>query len=279
MFAEIVMMQKIALIAGQGQLPLFIAHYAKQASIECHVISLKDLGDEALSAYQPVSFALTQLESIIGYLRTHEISQIIMAGKVHREALASGPIDNTSKALLEKTLPLGDDAALKAILGLLHQQGIQIVPASLLLPDHQLTKGFDNKATDDDLRTVITKATEIHTTFGQFDIGQALILQDSRVLSVEGAEGTDAMIERTAPFIDKNRAYRLFFKAAKLSQNKLLDPPVIGENTIQLCAKAGVNIIAIEAEHCLLAQPQDKMSALCLSHGIRLVSVTMPEKV
>lgn len=271
------MISKIALIAGQGQLPFFIAGYAQKAGIDCHVIKLKHLGDDALSIFKPVSYALTELESIIGYLKSQNIRHIIMAGKVHREVLSAGPIDATSAALLEKTLPLGDDAALRAILALLHQEGIEIVPTSSCLPDHQLPAGFDSAPDNGDIKALLDHAIEIHSTLGNFDIGQALIMQDARVLSVEGAEGTDAMIERTAPLIDKNRQDRLFFKAAKSSQNKLLDPPVIGEETVLRCAKAHINIIAIEAGHCLLASPKDDMSALCRSHGIRLISVTMPD--
>ena len=271
------MMKKIALIAGQGQLPLFIASYAKKADIDCHVIALTHLADKALTAIQSASFAITQLESIIGYLKEHDIQHIILAGKVHREALAKGPIDATSAALLEKALPVGDDAALKAILALLHQEGISIMPTSALLPDHQLPKGFDNDEAGDDLQSLVEQAAKIHSQLGQFDIGQALIMQDSRVLSIEGAEGTDAMIERTSPYIDANRPHRLFLKASKSGQSRLLDPPVIGADTITLCAQAGINIIAIEAHHCLLAQPRDEISQLCREHGIRLISVTLPE--
>ena len=272
------MMKKIALIAGQGQLPLFIASYAKKADIDCHVIGLTHLADEALTAIQSASFAITQLESIIGYLKEHDISHIILAGKVHREALSKGPIDATSAALLEKTLAVGDDAALKAIFMLLHQEGISIVPTSALLPDHQLPDVFDNDENGSDIDELISHAVRVHAHLGQFDIGQALIMQDSRILSIEGAEGTDAMIERTQPFIDQNRPYRLFLKASKSGQSRLLDPPVIGADTIRLCAKAGINIIAIEAHHCLLALPKDEISALCRSQGIRLISVTMPEQ-
>ena len=173
---------------------------------------------------------------------------------------------------------MGDDAALKAILMLLHQEGITIVPTSALLPDHQLPEAFDNDKDGGDIDEFISQAIQVHATLGQFDIGQALIMQDSRILSIEGAEGTDAMIERTQPFIDKNRPYRIFLKASKSGQSRLLDPPVIGADTIGLCAKARINIMAIEAHHCLLALPRDEISALCRSHGIRLISITMPEQ-
>ena len=271
------MIQKIALIAGQGQLPLFIAGYAQKAGIDCHVISLKHLGNEGLSTFKTISYALTELEAIIGYLKRHDIRHIIMAGKIHREVLAAGPIDPTSADLLQKALPLGDDAALKAVLAYLNQEGIEVLPTSVCLPDHQLPAGFDNASDKGDISETINHAITLHSTLGQFDIGQALIIQDKRVLSIEGAEGTDAMIERTVPFIDKDSAHRLFFKAAKSGQNKLLDPPVIGEETIKLCAKAGINIVAIEAHHCLLSRPKDEIDSICQSHGIRLVSVTMPE--
>jgi len=277
MSAKVIIMKKLALIAGQGQLPVFIASYAREANLPLEVIRLENLGDEALLAFNPASYFLTQIGTIISHLKDRDIGHIILAGKIHRDGLMGGPIDELSAELMKKTLPLGDDAALKAILALLNQEGIQLVPTSMFLPDHQVPEGFDNEAHQNDVDHIISNAIEAHTTFGQLDIGQALILQDSRILSIEGAEGTDALIERTAPFIDTAMENRLFFKAAKSGQNKLLDPPVIGDMTIKQCAKAGINIIAIEAEHCLLALPKDEIDALCKSLGIRLISVKMPE--
>ena len=84
------------------------------------------------------------------------------------------------------------------------------------------------------------------------------------------------MIKRAADYLMDSRD-ALFLKASKSNQNKLLDPPVFGAQTLALCVSSGIRIIALEAEHCLLAIPLSKLEDLCEAHQIRLISLSQDE--
>ena len=78
-----------------------------------------------------------------------------------------------------------------------------------------------------------------------------------RVVAIEAAEGTDAMLARVAGMRStgrlkfKGRA-GVFVKAPKRGQDLRLDMPAIGPNTVEAAAKAGLRGIALAAGGVLL---------------------------
>lgn len=270
---------KIGIIAGQGALPELVAHKAAALGVEPVIIALKSLADGEFPERSATIFAITQIESIIAHFKQHKVTQIIMVGKVHRSAIAAGPVDATSAVLLREVMSLGDDAALRAIVAVLIENGLQIIPVTKILKNHTLPEDFDGGARHDTGHDdSLALAIELHQQLGSFDVGQAMIVQGHQVIAIEAAEGTDAMIERAGQLMGDNAACRLFLKATKSAQDKLLDPPVIGADTIMAAAQAGITHMAIEANHCLLAEPFETISDICAKHNIYLCAITMPDE-
>ena len=279
-------MQKIGIVAGAGGLPVLVAKIAAAKGVIPVIVCLDDpkideeVGD--FSPFAPTCFGLTQIESIIAHFHANQISDIVMVGKVERPVITpQTPIDATSAKLLQETLPHGDDAALRAILAVVQQSGLRVLPLQALVPEQKLGFDYDNGhgpavRADGQIANSLTLGIKAHKRLSALDVGQAAIIEDNRIIAIEAAEGTDAMIKRAQPLLSTGHD-ALFFKASKTSQNKRLDPPVIGLQTIENCIKAGIRIIAIEAEHCLLAAPLPAIEALCAEHDIRLISVTLHE--
>ena len=268
-------MQKLAIVAGAGNLPALMANIALAKGISPLVILLDDRPEGDFAGCQTVRFSLTQLESIIAYLQQRSIDRLMMAGKVERPQLSDpSNIDETSAKLLKTALPQGDDAALRAVLGLLQHSGLEVVPLQALTSDQTLEHGYDNGIGDRPSDDSLTVAIKAHKRLGGLDVGQSVIVQGRRILAIEAAEGTDQMIARAQHLLDGTQS-ALFFKASKSAQHKLLDPPVIGLDTLRGCVAAGISTVAIEAEHCLLAAPLADIEAFCLSHKMRLLSVTI----
>jgi UDP-2,3-diacylglucosamine hydrolase len=99
-----------------------------------------------------------------------------------------------------------------------------------------------------------------------FDVGQALVTFGERIVAVEGAEGTDGLIERVMELRRAGRVQRagrggLLLKAAKLGQSLKVDLPVIGPRTIELAAAAGLAGIVVEAGRVLLLEGQAIIAA------------------
>ena len=92
-----------------------------------------------------------------------------------------------------------------------------------------------------------------------FDAGQGAIVAAGRVLAIEGAEGTDAMLARVADMRANNRlrlsgSAGVLVKAPKQGQDLRLDMPAIGPKTIEGAVKARLRGVAVAADHVLITE-------------------------
>ena len=270
-------MAQIGIIAGAGDLPIATAKLAVAKGLTPSIISLDNRNLSDFAPCEARHFAVTQIEAIISHFVSQNIVNVVTVGKVERPQLTADLIiDETAKQLLLQSHGAGDDAVLSAILSLMQQSGLQVIPISSLLADHKLPANYDNNIGPAPSQAGLATAKTTHARLGDLDVGQALVAQGERIIAIEAAEGTDEMIKRTADYLMDSRD-ALFLKASKSNQNKLLDPPVFGAQTLALCISSGIRIIALEAEHCLLAIPLSELEDLCEAHQIRLISLTQDE--
>jgi DUF1009 family protein len=93
-----------------------------------------------------------------------------------------------------------------------------------------------------------------------FDVGQAVVVADARVLAIEAAEGTDRMLARIAELRQGGRitaatGHGVLVKAAKRGQDRRVDLPSIGPRTVEGAARAGLAGIAVVAGSTVIAEP------------------------
>jgi DUF1009 family protein len=99
-----------------------------------------------------------------------------------------------------------------------------------------------------------------------FDVGQAAVIARRRVLAIEAAEGTDAMLERVAALRKAGRiglplGVGVLVKAPKARQDRRFDLPSIGPGTIARAAAAGLAGVAVIAGATIVAEPQRLIEA------------------
>ena len=92
------------------------------------------------------------------------------------------------------------------------------------------------------------------------DIGQSIVVRHCTVLAQEAFEGTNACIRRGGEL--GHRKDVMLVKVSKPNQDMRFDVPVIGPQTIEVCAEAGVSGITIEADKTLLLE-KNKIEELC----------------
>ena len=97
------------------------------------------------------------------------------------------------------------------------------------------------------------------------DIGQSVVVRHGTVLAVEAFEGTNACIRRGGE-LGRNKD-AVLVKVSKPNQDFRFDVPVIGPQTIENCAEAGIIAIGIEAGKTLLLE-KEKVIQLCAKHKI-----------
>jgi DUF1009 family protein len=111
---------------------------------------------------------------------------------------------------------------------------------------------------------------------GPLDIGQAVCVSEHRIIAVEAAEGTDAMIRRVRGLRRRGVLGRLvrrgrpplaersggvLVKAPKPGQDFRVDLPVVGPNTIRLAKAAGLAGIAVQAGGVLIVDRAATLAA------------------
>nr|WP_255720686.1 LpxI family protein [Acuticoccus kalidii] len=108
-------------------------------------------------------------------------------------------------------------------------------------------------------RADIAFGTRYLDAAASFDIGQAVVVAEGRIIAVEAAEGTDAMLERCASLREAKRfrtprGAGVLVKRAKRGQDMRSDVPVVGAGTLQKVIAAGFGGIAVEAGRTILAE-------------------------
>ena len=91
----------------------------------------------------------------------------------------------------------------------------------------------------------------IFKSFGEFDVGQSMIIQNQIVLGLEAIEGTDNLMTRCKDY-KKSGDKGILVKFAKYNQSNILDIPTIGEKTIKLLKECDYEGIFLEKDSCLI---------------------------
>jgi DUF1009 family protein len=176
--------------------------------------------------------------------------------------------------LLGKMMTKGDDNALRHVAEFFAEKGIETMAVDAFLPDRKMPLGLvAGDEPDAQSMAMIALGANILAALGTHDVGQSVIVQNGRVIAIEAAEGSNAMIARAAPLLDPAGGVACLVKMRKSAQDSRLDIPVMGYNTILSAANAGLCLLAIEADSVLLADDIAAIKSLCQTHGITLIGI------
>lgn len=248
---------RLAVIAGQGALPLRLARAVSRQGREVTIFAITGQADADFSEFEVLKVALGKIGETRQQIKAANCTEVAMVGKVRRPSLAQLRPDAHAVKLLARAVGKGDDALLRVIASFFEEDGISVVPVDRLMPDHVMPEGILAGAIDATARADIDCGQAVLERLGDSDIGQAIVVQDQRILAIEAAEGTDEMLARCQGLIDVSAAPAIFLKCAKLAQDRRLDIPVIGADTLRRAAAAGIGVIACEAGGVLLSESPD----------------------
>lgn len=250
------------LISGGGDLPSEILKSHMNGKV--FVIILEESG------YDPSFFKNLGIESevismvkvgkIIKAIRQRGICNICFVGKIKKPSFSSLRPDFTGLFLLFKLLRLklkGDNSIFTVIINFLEDRGFMIKSASEISPELVMKKGLLTKKSPSvgEMKD-ISFGFHVIDGISKFDIGQAVVVQESTVIAVEGIEGTDNLIIRCANLKYKSKNLPILIKGPKCAQTLKIDMPVIGPQTIKNAIDAGFAGVAIKAESCLILQKE-----------------------
>ncbi|MEN0000114.1 MAG: UDP-2,3-diacylglucosamine diphosphatase LpxI, partial [Pseudomonadota bacterium] len=185
-------------------------------------------------------------------------------------------------ARLLPRLRAGDDALLRGVIGIMEDAGIrvrgvhEIVP-DLLAPLGHLAGPKPDSATQSALQTAMHGALAL----GELDAGQAAVAVRRRLVALEGAEGTDLMLERVAALREAGRLPKkrggALVKIAKPGQELRADLPTIGPDTIKNATSAMLKAVGVHAGRALITD-LEATKALADECKITLLGINPSEK-
>ena len=95
------------------------------------------------------------------------------------------------------------------------------------------------------------KAKSIYQIYKKIDVGQSMIIQNQLVLGLEAIEGTDELLKRCKEYKRKGDK-GILFKFSKKNQSNLIDIPLIGLDTLKNLKKYNYDGVYLQKNKCLI---------------------------
>lgn len=255
---------RLAIVAGSGKLPLYIAEAAREVGENPFIFRLRNEADDPFDGFQSNVIGVGDLKGLADTIAREGIKRVVMSGAVKRRPPFSEIRVNLRSILklpvaLKTLLSGGDDAVLRMVISLLEAQGCQVVGAHQILPSLLATLGpIGAKVPTADDERDIARASAAAVALGLLDVGQGAVAVGGRIVALEGVEGTDAMLHRVAQLRADGRISQrrkgVLVKLCKPQQDVRVDLPTIGVSTVEYAVKAGLAGIAIEAGRALVVE-------------------------
>lgn len=246
----------LGMIAGSGDLPVDLAERCANSGEPYLILRLKGIAAPALAAHPGIEIAIGRLGAALAALKQAECDRLLFVGKVLRPRWRDLSLDWTGfRGLLRLLTGWGhDDRLHRAISGLFEEQGIRVVGPADVWPDLLAPVGLlTARAPTPDDETDIAVASAAALEVGLTDRGQGAVARAGSLLMIEDRDHTDGLLRRVA---EAGGQGGVLVKLAKPQQDRRLDLPVIGPETVATAARARLSGIAIEAGAAILARRQ-----------------------
>ncbi|ANV22775.1 MULTISPECIES: LpxI family protein [Agrobacterium] len=253
---------RLAIVAGSGQLPLYVANAAREMGEDPFIVRLRDDSRFDWSGFDNAVISVGDVAGLGRLLRDNRVDRVVLSGAVARrpewrEIRPTVAILLKLPSIVKTLLSGGDDAVLQMVIKIIGTLGAKVIGAHEIAPGLLATTGAfgTQKPAEDDLKD-IRKAAEAALALGKLDVGQGAVSVGGRIVALEGVEGTDAMLLRVAALRAEGRISPrrrgVLVKLCKPQQDIRADLPTIGIETVENAQKAGLAGIAVEAGRALV---------------------------
>ena len=251
--------KKLGMIAGAGMMPVEIIKHCNSCGREIFVVGIEPYArEEELKAAPHIFAKIGEVGKILKAMSKNSVHDIVLAGSIKRPSFKELIPDWEGAKLIARLVikRMSDDDMFRAVMDEIERHGFKVVGIEEVVPQMMFSEGIYGKvkpsAEDmDDIQRGITVARAL----GAVDVGQAVVVQEGMVLAVEAIEGTDMMLSRSATVKKAGKA-PVMIKVLKPGQDKRVDLPTIGLQTIVQLKKYGLGGIAVEAGGILLIESE-----------------------
>lgn len=248
----------LGIIAGAGNLPRLIAEVRQAEGSDYLVCCFEAHVPDWVAGHPAVTVPFEKPGRLLSALRARGIAHLVLAGGLVRPRLRPLHFDRLAMTLAPRLVPLlgrGDDALLRGLGAVLEAEGFELVPPQAVLADLAAPAGpIAGPAPDEAVRADIARAAALVAALGAADVGQGAVVEAGQCLGLETLQGTDAMLGFVAATDPALRAPHggVLYKAPKPAQDRRLDLPAIGVETLRSAARAGLSGVAVAAGGVLI---------------------------
>ena len=254
---------RLAILCGAGAFPLEVASEARRVGREPFLIGVVGATDTAIEAYPHVWVRMGEVGKLFAALKAQAIAELVIIGAMTRPEFADLRLDWGAvkrAAGLAQLFRRGDNGLLAGLAAIIEREGVSVVGAHEIAPRLLAPIGpIGARAASEEDETDIALGARLLEALSTFDVGQGAIVAAGRVLAIEAAEGTDAMLARVAEMRANGRVRfagpaGVLVKAPKRGQDLRLDMPAIGPKTIEGAANAQLRGAAVAAGKVLILE-------------------------
>ena len=244
------MSDKLGVLAGGGRLPACIIAACRRQARPYFVIAFEGFTDPATVSGSPHAWIkLEKVGATLRRLHQEGAREVVLAGPVRRPTKWSSlRPDWRAICLLAKMLRRwhGDNHVLSQVVKELEADGFRVVGAEAVAPELLVRPGPLGRHRPDDRQGAdIALGVAAARDLGRRDRGQAVIVANGRVLGRETAGGTAALLDGTVRLREARAG--VLVKITKPGQERRVDLPSVGVDTVRQAAAAGLGGIALEA--------------------------------
>jgi DUF1009 family protein len=254
----------LAIICGGGSLPYAVADAIIGRGRKVALFPIRGWADPvAVERYPHHWVSLGRFGRFRRLARAQGCHDVVLIGSLVRPSLRQIKLDWPTLRLLPRIVRAfrgGDDRLLSNIAAIFAEAGLRLVGAHDVAPEILAPRGpMGVRGPSASDRADIDCGLAVLSALAPFDIGQAAVVAQGRVLAVEAAEGTDLMLARVAELRRQGHlpvatGAGVLVKAPKRDQDRRFDLPTIGPATVEHAARAGLAGIAVIAGATLVAE-------------------------
>lgn len=234
-----------------------------------HIVALAGEAGDDLSPFPVTHVGWGQIGAMVRALKNAGCKQLVIVGSVKRPDLSALRPDlgfwRNLPAIWRIFRSGGDDGVLTRVVRFFEHQGFEVVGPADVAPGLIVHEGpLGRVAASTEMAGDVAFGFNAIRTLGPFDVGQAVVVADGRLEAIEGAEGTDAMLQRVTARRQAQGApgghTGALVKRPKPGQELRIDLPAVGPHTVQGANEAGLSGIAVFAGQVLAADREQMIA-------------------
>ncbi|NIQ00125.1 MAG: UDP-2,3-diacylglucosamine diphosphatase LpxI [Nitrospinaceae bacterium] len=265
--------QRIGLIAGAGEIPVYLARKAQEKGLSVVSIAFTDEIDARLKPFveKNYSISLSKSGKIFKALHDENIREVLIVGKVEKKMIFRPQLfDMETLKMILSFRTHQDKNVMLRIIDEIESRGITVLDQMDYLQELYPEKGvLTRKTPSEKVRADIEFGLPIARYMADNEIGQTIVVKNKTVIAVEGVEGTDQTIERGCALSQGGCSV---IKVSRTQQDYRFDSPGIGTRTLQGMIQGEAAALALEAGRVMIIE-RDQVLEQADRAGISILCV------